>query len=200
MAKRKQQFLTDSKGREYPLDILNPDLVKRDRIVRRIVARAESLNKRIIDDKTRMNEEAEKYLDDLAAQRDAEWKGNAELVSFDKLLKVEISNRDVVTFGPTIQLAKQKLQEYIENAVKGVDPLILAIIDDILKIDKRGQIPRTRLLSLRKYRSKDKAWNDALELINEAIDVNDTRTYLNVYTRASVDDSWNLVNLNFSRA
>ncbi len=101
--------LTDAEGREYPASILDPAIVKRDRIVQKVMKRAQRLHTNITTEKERMSAEVEKYLDDLAAQYDETWKGNAELVSFDGLFKVEVRNRERITFGVELQLAKQKI-------------------------------------------------------------------------------------------
>ena len=193
------KVLTDAKGREYPVSILDPELVKRNNIVQRSIDRAHRLNERIKLDKQRITNDVGGYLDKLAEQYDETWKGNKELISFDELKKVEIRNRDMVTFDPEIQLAKQKLEDFIGTLTKDSDPLLKELISDIFGSGK-SSIPKTKLLSLKKYTHKNPLWKEAMELIDEALRISSTRTYVNVYERDSLDDPWRLINLNFSRA
>jgi len=190
--------LTAAEGREYPASILDPAIVKRDRIVQKVMKRAQRLHTSITNEKERMSAEVEKYLDDLAAQYDETWKGNAELVSFDGLFKVEVRNRERITFGVELQLAKQKIDECLKRWSQDSNINLRAIINEAFQVDKKGQIAKHRILGLRRYNIKDANWKDAMKLIDKAIQVTSTRQYLAFYQRGSIEEPFKLIPLNFS--
>jgi len=50
-------------------------------------------------------------------------------------------------------------------------------------VDKKDEIAKYRILRLRRYNIKDQTWKEAMELIDQAIQVVSTKQYINFYER-----------------
>ncbi len=195
---RKEKMLTDANGREYPAKILDPQIVKRDAIVNRLMNRALKLNGRIVSDKVKMADDINKYLNQTAQKYGEEWKGNAELVSFDGKYKVEIRQRERIDFSEKLQIAKQKIDMCLKRWTEDSNINLQAVIKEAFQVDKKGEIAKSRILGLRRYHIKDTQWQQAMDLIDEAIQVTSTKQYIAFYERPSKDKPFRLISLNFS--
>ncbi len=195
---RKEKILTDAHGREYPAKILDPQIVKRDTIVNRLMGKALRLHDKIETEKIKMVEDIDKYLTQTAQKYGEEWKGNAELVSFDGKYKIEIRNRERIEFSEKLQIAKQKIDECLKRWSEDSNVNLQAVIKEAFQVDKKGEIAKSRILGLRRFNIKDKQWQQAMDLIDEAIQVTSTKQYIAFYERPSEDKSFQLVSLNFS--
>lgn len=130
-----------------------------------------------------MVEELEEYLNDLAKRNGLKWRGNAELVSFDESMKVEVRYRERIQFGVELQLAKQKIDECLKEWTSGSNEKLKAIIIEAFQVDRKGEIAKHRIFALRRYNIKDPVWKEAMELIDKAIQVTSSKQYIAVYRR-----------------
>ncbi len=195
---RKEKVLKDASGREYPAKILDPQIVKRDTLVSRVMGRAERLHDKITYEKQKLAADIDKYLQKTAEQYGENWKGNAELVSFDGKYKVEVRNRERIEFDEKLQVAKQKIDECLKRWTEDSNVNLQAVINEAFQVDKKGEIAKHRILALRKYNIKDKNWKQAMDIIDEAIQVTSTKQYIAFYKRKSPNKPFELISLNFS--
>ncbi len=195
---RKEKTLVDEHGREYPVKILDPNIISRDRIVSRAMGRALKLHDRIEKEKQKMVAEIEAYLTELAEQYGESWKGNTELLSFDGQYKIEIRYREHIQFGAELQIAKQKIDNCLTRWSKDTNINLQSIIKEAFQVDTKGLIAKSKILGLRKYKIKDEEWEKAMNLIDEAIQVTSTKQYIAFYQRPAPNKQFKLVTLNFS--
>ncbi|MCF7859332.1 MAG: DUF3164 family protein [Candidatus Cloacimonetes bacterium] len=195
---RREKVLKDADGREYPAKIIDPQLVKRDTVVNRVMKRAFRLHTKIMDEKDRITSDIDRYLSQTAEQYGENWKGNAELVSFDGKYKVEVRNRERIEFDEKLQVAKQKIDECLKRWTEDSNVNLQAVINEAFQVDKKGEIAKHRILALRKYNIKDKNWKQAMDIIDEAIQVTSTKQYIAFYKRKSPNKPFELISLNFS--
>ena len=179
----KERTLTDAQGREFPVKVLHTEIVEKDAAVKKAMDCALKLQERIISDKQKLIQIIEKYLNDAARRNNLEWKGNALLISFDEKYRVEMRFREKIQFGIELQLAKQKIDECIKAWSADSNDNLKAIVNDAFQLDKNGQLARYRILRLRRYNIKDQTWKEAMELIDQAIQVVSTKQYINFYER-----------------
>jgi hypothetical protein len=194
---KRERTLTDSQGREFPVKVLDKELVVRDALVKRVMEKVIKLNERLVADKQKLTEELESYLADLAQRNGTVWKGNAELTSFDDSLRVEIRYKENIRFGVELQLAKQKIDECLKEWTSESNDNLKAIISEAFQVDKKGEIAKYRILALRRYHIKDPKWKEAMELIDKAIQVTSTKQYIAFYRREP-GGAYEQVVLNFS--
>jgi predicted transcriptional regulator len=183
---RKEKVLKDASGREYPAKILDPQIVKRDTLVSRVMGRAERLHDKIAYEKDKMAADIDKYLQKTAEQYGEKWKGNAE------------RNRERIDFDEKLQVAKQKIDECLKRWTEDSNVNLQAVINEAFQVDKKGEIAKHRILALRKYNIKDKNWKQAMDIIDEAIQVTSTKQYIAFYKRKSPNKPFELISLNFS--
>lgn len=192
-----ERTMVDARGREIPLKLVKPEIIKQDTVIRRTMDRVKSLQKRIMADKAKLFEELEGYLEFMATKHGLHWKGNAILFSFDEQYKVEIRFKEKIQFGIELQLAKQKIDECLKAWTTDSNANLRAIITEAFQVDKKGEIAKTRILALRKYNIKDPTWKEAMELIDQAINVTSTKQYVAFYERDEAGN-YNQIVLNFS--
>ena len=173
----------DSQGRAIPVSVIRPEMLKQDSVVNRTLDRVIRLHNRIKADKLKLYDEIQDYLEYIAKQSDLTWKGNAGFTSFDGKYKIEIRFKERIEFGLELQLAKQKIDECLKAWSADSNVNLRAIISEAFQVDKKGEIAKYRILRLRRYNIKDQTWKEAMELIDQAIQVVSTKQYNNVYER-----------------
>ena len=159
--------------------------------------RVKRLRKRLEDDKRSILAAIRNYLAELADDHEEAWKGNARLYIFDKKFKIEFRRRDRIELGPELNIAVAKIETFIDNRKEGADPAILAIVRDKITRDENKTVSVHDILSLRKFNFKDDLWDEAMDLIDEAIDIVATKDYLNFYERDE-DGKYQPITLTFS--
>ena len=197
MPKRTMKVIKDAQGHEYPLSIIDKNIIQRDRVVKRLVSKAEKLSAKIAVEKDKMEKELNKYLQKVAKEYGLHWKGNAQLISFDERFKIEVNISERLDYNEKLQLAKQLIDNCINRWSENANANLKAIVINAFNVDKKGKISLRRVLSLRKYRIKDKEWEKAMELINESLSVVFSKQYINFYKK-DADGKWEQVKLNFS--
>ena len=173
----------DSQGRAIPVSVIRPEMLKQDSVVNRTLDRVIRLHNRIKADKLKLYDEIQDYLEYIAKQSDLTWKGNAGFTSFDGKYKIEIRFKERIEFGLELQLAKQKIDECLKAWSADSNVNLRAIISEAFQVDKKGEIAKYRILRLRRYNIKDQTWKEAMELIDQAIQVVSTKQYINFYER-----------------
>jgi hypothetical protein len=187
----------DSQGRAIPVSVIRPEMLKQDSVVNRTLDRVIRLHNRIKADKLKLYDEIQDYLEYIAKQSDLTWKGNAGFTSFDGKYKIEIRFKERIQFGIELQLAKQKIDECLKEWSADSNANLRAIISEAFQVDKKGEIAKYRILRLRRYNIKDTVWKEAMELIDQAIQVVSTKQYITFYEKDESGQQRQIV-LNFS--
>ena len=180
-AKKPLPTRIDANGQSIPTSIIRPEILKQDAIVTKTINRAIKLHDRMVADKNQFFEDVELYLQQVAEKNGLDWKGNAVLNSFDGKYRVEIRFKERIQFGIELQLAKQKIDECLKAWSADSNVNLRAIISEAFQVDKKGEIAKYRILRLRRYNIKDQTWKEAMELIDQAIQVVSTKQYINFY-------------------
>lgn len=194
----KEKVLYDAQGREYSAKLLDPQIVKKEDLISKVMDKAMKLHDHILNQKQKIVTEVEDYLSKVADQYGESWKGNAELVSFDSKFKVEIRYRERIQFDEKLQIAKQKIDDCLKRWSENSNLNLQAVIKEAFQVDKKGEIAKSRILGLRKYNIKDPEWIMAMDLIDQAIQITSTKQYIAFYYRPEPDKPYQQVLLNFS--
>jgi hypothetical protein len=196
-AKKAIPTRVDANGQSIPVSIIRPEILKQDAIVTKTINRATKLHDRMVADKNQFFEDVELYLQQVAEKNGLDWKGNAVLNSFDGKYRVEIRFKERIQFGIELQLAKQKIDECLKAWSADSNVNLRAIISEAFQVDKKGEIAKHRILSLRKYNIKDIKWKEAMDLIDKAIRVVSTKQYVSFYERDELGE-YKMIVLNFT--
>lgn len=188
----------DAKGEFVPPKYIDRQVKARDRVVRRVYGRVTRLQRQLFKAKLDVVRLVDDYLEALAAQYSDEWKGNAELLTFDGRLKIEVKVSEGMEFDERLQLAKQKIDDCLLRWSGGARDEIKALIGRAFQIDTKGRINMRSILTLRQFKFDDPVWQQAMDIIADSLRVKLTRRYINIYERNDQSDRYELVRLNWS--
>ncbi len=171
---------------------------ERDRVAQKVLKQALYINNKLRafkDESIAMSDAVfEKMMSDNNVKKTG--KGNYSITSFDKTIKIEISMQERVEFDDLIQVAQEKINEYLAEKTGGIDNDLRQIIDLAFKTTK-GKMDAKRVLSLFKLNIKNKKWLEAMEILKKSITRNISKRYMRVWKK-DVSGQYKAVELNFS--
>ena len=198
-----REFRSDAKGNYVPVEMVKPEHALEDDTVRKIMSFAVDLNAQIarFRDHTMLDLGtfdaliAEKY----GAKRGGA-KGNRTYQTFDGLMKVQVQVSDLVDFGPELQIAKELIDECMNEWSADSRPEIQTIVTRAFNTDKEGQINRAELFMLLRLEIADARWQRAMEAIRNSMRVTGSKEYVRFYQRRSIKDGWQAVTIDLAKA
>lgn len=182
----KSGYMTDSQGREVPLNMVRDIDKLRDQTVRAIAAKTLVMRDKLTALKKELRDDLYTYLG-LSAERYGKVyggkKGNVTLMSYDGSLKLMLAVNERIFFDERLQIAKEIIDGCINRWAVGSRSEIRALVNNAFYVDKAGNINTARILGLRRLDISDPEWKKAMEAITESIQVSGSKEYLRVYTR-----------------
>lgn len=125
-------------------------------------------------------------------------KGNVTLQSFDGLAKVQIAVQTYIDFDEKLTLAKEKLDEFFIEKTEDADPEIKTLIMKVFEVDQKGKLNAKQILSLKSYKIQHPKWIEAMNLIDDAVEIVGSKSYIRFYKRESVDEQFEIISLDFA--
>jgi len=189
-------YMQDAKGRLWPVDTVKETDKLEDQLVEKIMGYAAELSAQITRFKGHTYEDIAAFMDLLAEKYDTKKggkKGNVSFTSFDGLTQVRVQVQDYLTFGPELQIAKDLIDECINEWSEGSRDEIRAIVNNAFNVEKTGQVNREALFRLRKINIEHEKWQKAMEAINDSIRVAGSKTYFRFYRRNSTDEGFKAI-------
>jgi hypothetical protein len=193
-------YMIDHRGAMVP-EVMVKDIDKlRNATVLEIVKKSQDLNKILSDFKQKTMEDiaafvslsAEKYRVLIGGN-----KGNITLLSYDGKYKVVRSIAEHIIFDERLQVAKQLVDECIQDWSGGSRTEIKTLVMHAFEIDKQGKINTDRILSLRRLDISDPKWKKAMDAIADSIQVTGSKAYVRIYERKE-NDKYELINLDLA--
>ncbi|NOU50229.1 DUF3164 family protein [Pseudoalteromonas sp. JBTF-M23] len=179
-------YMKDGKGNLVALEnIKQTDLIK-DEFVRKAVVLAEKQQAELAEFKRQQMEEADNFMELLAQEYDVNLggkKGNVTLRSFDNKLAVKIQSQERIELGPELQLAKELIDQCLDEWTEGGNQNIRAIVNKVFSTDKQGTINPQRILSLRRLEISDDTgkWQRAMDILAESVTAIDSCRFIRFY-------------------
>lgn len=197
-------FMEDAKGRLTPLDMVKPVDLLEDQMVRTVIGYADELNKQIARFRGHCFSDIAAFLDLLAENygvtKFGGAKGNMSFTTYGGLMKVQVSIADQFTFGAELQIAKALIDECINEWSSDARSEIRVLVDHAFEPRQQGKVNAEAILSLRRVKIEDERWLRAMQAINDALNVEGSKTYLRFYRRASTGHAWEHVTINLAAA
>lgn len=197
------EYLPDAKGNLVPVELIKPEHLLEDETVRKIMGFAEALSAQVGRFKAHTFED----LGDLEALLAQEYqatkggaKGNKTFMSHDGLMKVLVQVSDHIDFGPQLQIAKELVDECLNEWSAEARPEIRAIVTRAFNTDKAGQINRAEIFMLLRLEIEDERWGRAMQAIRDAMRVVGSKTYVRCYRRDRLDAEWRAVTIDLAKA
>lgn len=196
-------YMPDAKGNLVPVELVAPATQLEDETVRKIIGYAIALSEQVARFKGHTFED----LGALEALLGQEYgvtkggaKGNKTFMSHDGLFKVQVQVTDHIDFGPQLQIAKELIDECLNEWAADSRPEIRAIVTRAFNTDKAGQINKSEIFMLLRLEIEDKRWLEAMRAIRDAMRVVGSKTYIRCYQRDSHDGAWRAVTIDLAKA
>ncbi len=191
----------DAVGNPVPVKYIDPVDKRRDKLVEKEIRQAFLLQERMAKFKSAVLADIGKYLDWLAIQHGEKALspgGNYILTGFSGNKRLQIKVNKVIEFDERLQLAKKKIDACLERWSEGASDNFKVVVFDAFKVDRKGNVDTKRILGLRKLKIQDKKWNEAMDLITDAITITGNRSYLMFQTKPHKDAEWETVRLDLA--
>lgn len=193
--------MTDSKGRDVPVEMVSDADKLIDDVVTKIVDFADELSARISRFKGHTYDDVNTTIELLAEKygvRRGGAKGNITLTSFDGLTKVEVKVSDNIVFGPELQIAKQLVDEYIAEFSDGLSPELEVLLNHAFQVNKAGAVNREALYSLRRLPIDHPVWNRAMQAIGDSMRIVGSKEYVLVSRRPNPRSGFKAIPISLS--
>lgn len=201
-------YLINPQGHHVPLNLIKPIDLARHNFVLERVKEAKIVSSVIKNYKGDTNALIEAFLDYSAKQhgvtpRKGKNKGNITFMSFCGKYRMRLSMSESISFTEGLQDAKQLIDELIAENSDGVNEVIMAMVNQSFKVDKKGFIDTKRVLALRENNINHPKWQQAMDIIAESIKREFSKSYIQLYERDSTDDTqpdgkWRLISLDMA--
>lgn len=196
-------YMPDAKGNLVPVELIAPAAQLEDETVRKIMGFAMALSDQVARFKGHTFEDLGALEALLAQEYDTTKggaKGNKTFMSHDGLFKVQVQVADHIDFGPQLQIAKELVDECLNEWAADARAEIRAIVTRAFNTDKAGQINRSEIFMLLRLEIEDARWQQAMRAIRDAMRVVGSKTYIRCYQRATQDGAWQAVTIDLAKA
>lgn len=193
----KKQWI-DHNGNEVPAQYV-PGLDKtKERTADKTLKKAIKLNKALNEFKKETLKECDSLYNKMLSDHDVKkkGKGNYSITSFDKSIKIEVSMQERIEFDDQIQIAQEKINQYLVVKTGDVDQELQQIINLAFKTSK-GRLDAKRVLSLFGLKINHPLWIEAMDILKSSINRNVSKRYLRVWKKDTEGD-YKSIELNFS--
>jgi hypothetical protein len=180
------KYMTDSQGRQVPVELVKPIDQLRDQTLRSIMERTLSMRDTLHQFKAGIWSDLQHFLELSAEQHQVHFggkKGNITLTTYDGRYKVMIAVNDTLQFNEKLQIAKELIDTCIRRWASDAKAEIRLLVEDAFAVDKTGNLNKNRILGLRRIDIQDVQWQEAMRAISESIQVVSSKTYLRFYER-----------------
>ena len=185
-----KRYMADAKGALVPIELIKPQYILEDELVRKVMGYALALSGQIGRFKGHTITDLGEF-DALLAQeyglKKGGPKGNRSYKTHDGLFEIEIRVQDQVEFGPELQIAKGLVDECLNEWAEDARPEIRAIVTRAFNTDKEGKINRSEIFMLLRLDIQDKRWMDAMKAVRDAMRVTGSKNYIRFSMREAFD-------------
>mgnify|MGYP000731206061 CR=1 FL=1 len=199
-------YMVDAKGGLQPIETVKPQHQLEDEMVRRVIGFAIALSDQVGRFKAHTFED----IGGFEALLDQEYgipnggkrgvKGNRTFLSHDGLFKVEVRIAEHIDFGPELQVAKELIDECLNEWAEDAPAPLRAIVTRAFNTDKAGQINRAEIFALLRHDIDDPRWVKAMDAIRDAMRVVGSKTYVRCHRRDHPDGPWQAITIDLAKA
>ncbi len=162
-------------------DMVTIDKQLEDEVVETLTHRALILQQNMLDFKIEAYRVAYGFVDLLRQKYNMERitskSGTVTLKSFDGTKVVEIQVAKLISFDQKLNLAKEKIDEYLTLKTNGADAEIQTLITRVFDV-KNGKVDAKQILSLKSYPIQHELWKEAMSMIDDATEIAGTKSYI----------------------
>lgn len=191
--------MIDANGASVPLKYVSKFDRERDRIARRVLGRFQKARKAL----EAVVAESVADIDELMQLKDKLGdKGNFQQTSFDGLIEIQVRQQYNILLDERVAKARELMLEYVNgvlDSVKNVDTTVLRrLIENAFRANRQGLLPTSKIFELMRMEVKDRRWNEARDILQEAIKPQRGKRYLICSTRKSTQGDFRPIVLNLN--
>ena len=179
-------------------DMVTIDKQLEDEVVERLTSGAINLQVLLYTFKAQAFEQCYGFVDLLRQKYNMERitskSGTVTLKSFDGTKVVEIQVAKLISFDQKLNLAKEKIDEYLTLKTDGADAEIQTLITRAFDV-KNGKVDAKQILSLKAYPITHELWKEAMSMIDDAIEIVGTKSYIRFKHRKNDEVDGSLENI-----
>lgn len=185
-----KKYMTDSKGALVPVELVKPQHLMEDKLVRDVMGFALALSAQLARFRGHTVSDIGAY-DALIAEKYGIKKGgprgNKTYRTYDGMYEVEVRVQDQIEFGPELQVAKSLVDECLNEWAEDARAEIRGIITRAFNTDKEGKINRSEIFMLMRLEIEDERWKNAVQAIKDAIRVTGSKSYIRFRMKPAID-------------
>lgn len=195
-------FMLNARGGLDPVALVKDVDKLRDDMVHEIVNESIQKHKELQEMKKRFFSTIDAFVRLSAEKYNLNYggkKGNMTFVSYDGMYKVVVSVNENIFFDERLQIAKELIDQCIQDWATDSRNEIKALIQDAFYVGKSGKLDKNRILGLRRLDIQDERWQKAMTAISDSIQIAGSREYIRIYERdPNNSDKYNLINLDIA--
>jgi hypothetical protein len=187
-------------GEDVPIKYIPKSELKKEALTQKALKEARKISDALVMFKGKMLESCDLLYaeiredENISAKKSK--KGNYTLFSFDKSIKIEVAVQDRIEFDDNINLAQEKLKEFLVVKTKGADADLSALVNQAFQTTK-GRLDTKRIFGLFSLQINHPLWSEAMELIKKSINRNVSKRYMTVWEK-NEEGEYKQVQLNFA--
>lgn len=184
-----EDYMEDAQGRKVPVSMIKEIDIKRDAMVKEVMAAAFAERERLAAFKKQAWAQISAFVIDSEKDSNARKlggkKGNITLTTYDGKYMLKVAVNDGIQFSEKLQIAKQLIDKCVTSWAADARPEIKVLVEDAFNVGKSGMVSTGKILGLRRLDIKDPTWRKAMDAISESIQVVSSKTYIRFYERDS---------------
>lgn len=188
-------------GKLIPSKNIPKHIRKRDMTVTKIIKMALTLQKQMKSTKEKMHKAVIdycKFVAEVKESSDLTPDGNLQLSDYANLNLVSLYQNQIIGFDEQLNVAKAIINKCLVKWSKDSNVNLRIVVDNAFKLDSKGNLNKSMILSLCQIEINDKDWTKAISLIKSSIFAKETRQYLKIATREKTSDKFQGVVLDMS--
>ena len=190
--------LTDENGIEILAKHLDPVVVERDMLVEDIINKVQKKEEELRRFKKECFEKINNFLSKTAKRYHENWLGNASLANFANTKQVSLKISKILCFDERLSIAKSKIDAFLREKTVDADSDLRTLVLKVFNVDKRGNVDFKQIISLKQYKFDHPLWKEAMNIIDDAVQVVSSKEYIMFATRKDPKKEWQSLILNFA--
>lgn len=183
MAKTDEKgFWQNKEGNYVHKDMISIDKQLEDEVVEKLLKKAKEVQKVLKEFKEAAYGECYNFIDLLRQnygmdKMENSKTGSVSLKSYNGTKEVQIQIAKQISFDQKLALAKEKIDEYLAQKTENADAEIRTLITRAFDV-KNGKVDAKMVLSLKQYPISNPKWIEAMKMIDEAVEIVGTKSYI----------------------
>ena len=194
-------YLKDSRGRLVPEENVKTIDKLRHGLVKDLCEKAQELSDALAAFKGMALAEINGFVEVSAAEYGVDLggkKGNVTLTSYCGRYRVQKAIGEHIIFDERLQIAKELIDQCINRWGEDSNEELRSLATDAFRTNGEGRVSVSRIMDLRRHKSKDPKWKTAMDAIADSMQVNSTTTYVRFYVRIGETDQYEQIPLDIA--